>query len=463
VRVPAEVPPGKVQITIDFSSWPALTNPIATGEVTIRTLPVVPVEEAVSPRFLKSLQHPDRSSSFSLIHFSSDGKRLCAGGYPGGNVVVYDVASSSRLTQIDAGKCRVSGNFLKVLPDEQSMLTFKQRQDKIEFFDKDKQPMGRLVGSPGIKRWNLKTGELVWTDSRTNPGGLLNLSLSPTSNVFVIEEYASGDFVRGTRIQRRTLFGDANTGKLQLLPSGLSGYGLFSTDGKAFVTFNQSEEDYVCAIKVLDGERFQEIASWPIDESHCYCEILKVTPKHQVIYKLTSLPSKRDIKQLTSRLMMLDYSLPNSPPQVLIPNSTHCFNFLFSRDMSKLLFVSKNESQYELKQLELMNSANVRSTTLPSASDRFYGTSCALSHQGKYLALAQWAEIPKELLSEDEIKPEQIGQPRIILIEVATGKVVDTLVSPHAFLGGFAFSPDDKTLASSGRGCIHLWDISHLK
>jgi WD40 repeat protein len=465
VRVPAEVPPGKVQVTIDFSSWPVLANPFATGEITIRTLPVVPVEEAVSPRLLKSLQHPDRNSSFASIQFSKDGKRLWAGGYPEGNVVVYDVASGSRLSQIETGKSwRGSANYVNVTPDERSLLAIKERYGKIEHFEIDKQPMVRYLPTQGIiRRWNLETGELLWTDSRPDQGRVVTLKLSPTGLVFVMEEEPSGEFSRGTPPKRRTYFGETSTGKLSPFPDGMSAFGVFSPDGKQFATFEQNLEENAKSIKLLNGTNFKELGSWPIQEPFSSCYLQEMTPKGLLIYQQTILPRKDDWKNATHRLMLLDLSQTSSQPQVLIPDTKSSYVWILSHDKSELLYLQRDGFQYELKRIDLLTPTKIRSTPLPSERNRFYGVRNALSHNGKYLALAHWAEIPKVLNGEDEIKPEQIGQPRIILIEVATGKVVDTLVSPHAFLAGFAFSPDDKTLATSGRGCIHLWDISHLK
>ena len=464
MRVPAEVPPGKVQVTIDFSSWPALANPIAAGEVTIRTLPVVPVEEAVSPRLARTFQHPDRNSSFASIQFSKDGKRLWAGGYPEGNVVVYEVASGSRLSQIETGKStRGSSNYVNVTPDEHSMLAIKERYPKIKHFDKDNQPMVRFLPATGsIRRWNLETGELLWADARLDQCRIVTFKLSPTGKVFVIEEEPPGELPRGSQPKRRAMYGETDTGKIYPLSAGLSGFGTFSQDGKYFATYEKSPENNAKSIKLLDGTRFHELGSWPIQEPISHCDLIELTPKFQLIYQQMIMPRKNDWKNATSHLMMLDVSKAEAQPQVIVP-TLNGFISLLTLDKRYLLHVKKDGYRYELRQIELANPARIRATSLPSDPKHHYGSSYALSHDGRFLAIAQWAEIPKELYGEEEIKPEQIGQPRIILIEVATGKVVDSLVSPHAFLGGFAFSPDDKTLATSGRGCIHLWDISHLK
>jgi WD40 repeat protein len=43
---------------------------------------------------------------------------------------------------------------------------------------------------------------------------------------------------------------------------------------------------------------------------------------------------------------------------------------------------------------------------------------------------------------------------------VATGEVRETIVSPPAFPETVCFSPDGQTLATSGNGCVLLWDLT---
>ena len=54
----------------------------------------------------------------------------------------------------------------------------------------------------------------------------------------------------------------------------------------------------------------------------------------------------------------------------------------------------------------------------------------------------------------------ELAQPRIHLVDLALGAVVETLVSPQAFATSLAFRPDGLTLATSGRGEVLLWDFS---
>jgi WD40 repeat protein len=54
----------------------------------------------------------------------------------------------------------------------------------------------------------------------------------------------------------------------------------------------------------------------------------------------------------------------------------------------------------------------------------------------------------------------EFEQPRIQLIEAATGKLQETLVAPQGYAAPICFGPDGATLAVPGRGRVLLFDLS---
>jgi hypothetical protein len=77
---------------------------------------------------------------------------------------------------------------------------------------------------------------------------------------------------------------------------------------------------------------------------------------------------------------------------------------------------------------------------------------------------SRWIAVGTQFIPQDdqdeESRAEDFEQPRIHLVEVATGQIRETLVAPQAFMGGGCFSPDGKTLATAGNGRVLLWDFS---
>jgi hypothetical protein len=56
--------------------------------------------------------------------------------------------------------------------------------------------------------------------------------------------------------------------------------------------------------------------------------------------------------------------------------------------------------------------------------------------------------------------PADLPQPRVRLVELASGKEVETLVCPNGFLVNAAFTPDGKYLAVGATGGVLLFDMS---
>jgi Tol biopolymer transport system component len=79
------------------------------------------------------------------------------------------------------------------------------------------------------------------------------------------------------------------------------------------------------------------------------------------------------------------------------------------------------------------------------------------SPDGKWIAVLTQT-LPKGPATE-ELNPEDVSQPRIYLVESATGKILETLVGPQELAMEIRFSPDGKTLAMSGIGRVLLWDL----
>jgi WD40 repeat protein len=83
----------------------------------------------------------------------------------------------------------------------------------------------------------------------------------------------------------------------------------------------------------------------------------------------------------------------------------------------------------------------------------------AFHPSGKWLAVP--VLIAAGTAPHDETPPEELPQPRIHIVDVAAGKIVETLIAPQCYLNSATFSPDGKTLASSGEGEVLLWDFSN--
>jgi WD40 repeat protein len=85
----------------------------------------------------------------------------------------------------------------------------------------------------------------------------------------------------------------------------------------------------------------------------------------------------------------------------------------------------------------------------------------AFSPDGRWLAVVTQV-FPQESERDREPSAEDVAQPRIHLVELATGTVRETLVGPQAFTASVCFSPDGKTLASGGHGQVNLWDVEDI-
>src|SRR5438270_13044567 len=91
------------QVTVAFDAWKAGHVAPTVHEVRVLAPKAGPKLEPVSARLKQELIHPNRSSVLRGIRFSPDGKLLIAGDYPGGVVVVWDVATGKQHTIIETG------------------------------------------------------------------------------------------------------------------------------------------------------------------------------------------------------------------------------------------------------------------------------------------------------------------------------------------------------------------------
>jgi peroxiredoxin len=84
--------------------------------------------------------------------------------------------------------------------------------------------------------------------------------------------------------------------------------------------------------------------------------------------------------------------------------------------------------------------------------------SCVIDPSGKWMVVPV-LEFPQSTVAQD-IPLDDLPQPRLQIREVATGSLLEELIAPPGYMISLAFSPDGKTLATSGNGGVLLWDFT---
>jgi WD40 repeat protein len=458
------------------------------------------------------LIHPNRTSTLSDIDFSPDGKRLIASDYPGGLVVVWDVATGKELMKIETGYgYRASGVFL-LSPDWQTLFVSRGKRHAVSVEQGGKR-LRRWKMDGDVRAFDVATGQLRRTYKHEPPRNILRMRLSPDGSRFLTFEELPGTSELGPR-QAVSLW-DVQTGQCHTLPTGQQAVN-FSPDGRTLAFAAVDEDGYTHALKLLDLATGREKLSIPIKDKYRSSSYGPQAVGFSPDGRTLGLAAMDD-DGYTHALELFDLATGREKVSISIKDKNVWCGFPdFSPDGRVMVGNYRvferakkwNKSQTWLKWWDPATGAEVGSFATEDKSDQLFvhfspdgQTLAATTWRGekaklilfrgpdrqpaKTLILAQKVEgeqmIPPGLLfspdrkwlvaytqllpdtrNDDDLDVQDVQQPRIHLIDVAAWEIRETLIAPQGFGRSLCFSPDGKTLATAGQGRVLLWDLAKL-
>lgn len=413
--------------------------------------------EAVSARLKQELIHPNRGGTLHGLRFSPDGKQLIAGDYPGGVVVVWDVASAQQLTTLETGYgLRSSANTFFVSPDWTTVYGSHGRR-KRELVEQDGKRMSRWQFDGDVTAWDLPAGTVRRTYQHQPPRGILHMQLSADGNRFLTFEEVPGTYALGPK-QAISVW-HAGTGEHRTLAEDTQSFGLFSPDGKRIALTDTSADGYARALKLFDAGAGRELWSVPVADKFAWLDVSAFSPDGRHILGAYSVfPKANQYDNGDSWLKWYDATDGREVAAFAVGKNENVQRCRFSPDGRTLaaLFGRRSEktrlSVFRAADQKLLKSIALGEGT---KEERFVAMSPAFSPDGSRLALIT-QRVPTRAADLD---PRDVPQGRVLLIDVAAGEVRETIVLPQGFPRSLAFSPDGKLLATGGLGRVLLWDV----
>ncbi|HLJ93929.1 MAG TPA: WD40 repeat domain-containing protein [Gemmataceae bacterium] len=500
------------QVTIAFNAWQAGNVAPSRHEVPIVAPKSIIKLEPVSSRLKGELIHPNRTGTLWDIDFSPDGKRLVASDYPGGVVVVWDVATGKELTTIEAGYGYRSGGVCVVSPDWQTLFIPRGKRKAVAVEQGGKRQR-RWEMDGDVRAFDLATGQLRRTYKHEPPRNILRMRLSPDGSRFLTFEELPGTSELGPR-QAVSLW-DVQTDQYRSLPANPQAVS-FSPDGRTLAFAAADENDSIYALKLLELATGQEKLSIPIKDKYRSSPYgagaVRFSPDGRTLglatidqdgythaLKLFALATGREKLSIPIKDKNVWCAFPtfSSEGRVLVGDYQVIERSTRPRKSRTWLKWWDAETGAELGSFApedqnngFFSSFSPDGHTLASLDWRGEKTKLYLFHGQDHqpaktlvLALKEKGEqtIPPGLLfspdgkwlvvytqslpdtpNDEDLDVQDVQQPRIHLIDVPAGEVRETLVAPQGFGRSLRFSPDGKTLATCGYGRVLLWDLARL-
>ncbi len=445
---------GNAKVTIAFDSW----KDGAVAPTHHEILVVAPRSpnlklEAVSSRLKGELIHPNKAAVLAAIDFSPDGKRILAGDYPGGVIALWDVASGKRLTTIEAGYgYHGTPNYYAVSPDWRTVFAWREKR-KVERVEKDGKRMNRWTFGGEVRAWRLDDGKLLRPYKRQPQSNVRVMELAPDGKTFYTSDELPGTYERRPNKHAFSLW-DVQTGAYRTL-EGLDSNGVFSPDSKTVALSTQNEGDYSHEVKLIDVATGHEKRSQQSADKHVWVSAGMFSRDGRLLFGSEGDKSSSRLKwwDTASGREVASFDCEKGDGAGfcgLSPDGKTLVARTWQGDKRKLLL-------FHVPEKRLVRTIVVCENT---EGQRAIASRPAFSPDGKWMAVI--TRLVPEKRVGDDLEPGDVPQPRILLIETATGAIRETMIAPQAFANAVCFSPDGRTLATGGHGRVLLWDMTKM-
>jgi WD40 repeat protein len=402
-----------------------------------------PKPEPVTPKLVKSLVHTDRKSVVWMVKFSPDGSRLLFAGYPSGLVQLFDTGSWKEVRRFETqAGLRSSLMYAIPSPDMKTLYAPLPRR-KAGRIEKDGKVEYRLEFHGEIKVWDLTTGEPRPSIPATPGHGPESGTLSPDGRYFAVSEHAPR---QGREQAEDTLvLWDLQTRTSRKLPSGY-GSVAFTPDGRHYVYAAFKTEPVSSRVSVYEtstGRMERQL----IEEPGRLISWAIVSPDG----KYAAAGSNDSKREKPSEVRLWEIASGADVGRFSLTGKSTVYSLDFVPDGSRLL-AGNADGGFVVWDASGRKVADHREAD----KDRLKLLK-VFSPDGRTMVLSSMARTGQERVREAD--PADLPQPRLHIVDVATGTERETLVLPNGVVGGVAFSPDGRWLAVGSYGAVQLLDL----
>lgn len=423
----------------------------------------------VSPRLTKKLIHPDHDERLFPVLFSPDGRSILATSVSN-RLQIWNANTGEQIRTLQlpkrssSNRTFIHGGIGTLAPDGRTLYVpfGKERFLPIR---KDGKISYHCETEGEILVWDVATGRQLPSLKQSPPRSEIGVTVSPDGATLLTLDFVGVDDVRGYRKCSLTRW-NTRTGEHHHLLEGRWNP-RFAPDGKTFAaslvdvraispTLIKSRGKLVLCDAASGKERlvFAQTDKGYVMGTAFSPDGRYLAGLREDLYSTKPPPSEVKLWDVTTGKEVGAIAAPEGTTPFRRPGIINgAFDApVFSPDGRWLATCLRTGRiyLYDVAGRKLAWSQDVKNGYLRGV--RF-------SPDGRWLAVVG-QDTPEDLKPREEVSPFDLPQPRIFLFDMKTGGPPEEIVAPHGQILWFDFSPDSKTIALSGTGCVWLFDVS---